>query len=317
MSSLTKCKKCGRWWPSNYECPCQTSEQGKEKKRDYKIRAVDFDGTLCENKWPEIGPMNMLLIYYLIDCQKKGDKIILWTCRIGEKLNNAVQACNYYGLRFDAINENLPEVLEWMVTDSRKIYADEYIDARSSDKFQLPFVKEGTPNNICIVDFVERMYGIELLQYQKDILNMLYGEHKIKKTTSEFCAECVHFNYCYNAERMTNIMYDTTVLVNRGLLVINDSKVQELGNKIRCANWQNVRTEILSRDNVEDSSSCPIIDDGIIEKIEQAVGFKLYDWQVHCLKGGYAETNGGRGNGHTFVHCLRILLSPNRKKLIY
>ena len=32
---------------------------------------------------------------------------------------------------FDAVNENLPETLEWMNDDSRKIFANEYIDDRS------------------------------------------------------------------------------------------------------------------------------------------------------------------------------------------
>ena len=30
---------------------------------NYKIIAVDFDGTLCENKWPEIGAVNESHIY--------------------------------------------------------------------------------------------------------------------------------------------------------------------------------------------------------------------------------------------------------------
>lgn len=110
---------------------------------NFKILAVDFDGTLCENKFPAIGPMNMKLIYYLIDRQKNGDKIVLWTCRTGEKLNWAVETCYYYGLRFDAINENLPEVLEWMGGDSRKIFAHEYYDDRACTTFKLPFIKGG------------------------------------------------------------------------------------------------------------------------------------------------------------------------------
>ena len=56
-----------------------------------QIIAVDFDGTLCENKWPEIGEPNTELIGYLIMMQKTvGAKIILWTCRIGEMLDRAV-----------------------------------------------------------------------------------------------------------------------------------------------------------------------------------------------------------------------------------
>ena len=48
-----------------------------------KIIAVDFDGTLCENRYPEIGKPNEKVINYLIKRQKEGDKLILWTCRCG------------------------------------------------------------------------------------------------------------------------------------------------------------------------------------------------------------------------------------------
>ena len=100
-----------------------------EKKN--KIIAVDFDGTLCENKWPEIGVANDELIEYLKKRQASGDKIILWTCRVGELLQQAVRFCYNRGLIFDAVNENLPETLEWMNDDSRKIWANEYIDDRN------------------------------------------------------------------------------------------------------------------------------------------------------------------------------------------
>ena len=70
-----------------------------------QIIAVDFDGTLCENKWPEIGEPNTELIGYLIMMQKTvGAKIILWTCRIGEMLDRAVNWCSEHGLEFDAVN---------------------------------------------------------------------------------------------------------------------------------------------------------------------------------------------------------------------
>ena len=95
------------------------------------IIAVDFDGTLCENKWPEIGEPNKELIGYLQKRQAAGDKLILWTCRAGELLEQAVKFCYDQGLIFDAVNENLPETLEWMNGDSRKIWANEYIDDRN------------------------------------------------------------------------------------------------------------------------------------------------------------------------------------------
>ncbi len=98
---------------------------------DFNIIAVDFDGTLCENKWPEIGEPNKELIAYLKKRQEAGDKLILWTCRVGEILKNAVAWSAEQGLIFDAVNENLPEVLEWMGGDTRKIFANEYIDDRN------------------------------------------------------------------------------------------------------------------------------------------------------------------------------------------
>ena len=71
-----------------------------------KIIAVDFDGTLCENRYPEIGEPNEELIKYLIKRQVDGDKLILWTCRCGDILEQAVNWCHDHGLVFDAVNDN-------------------------------------------------------------------------------------------------------------------------------------------------------------------------------------------------------------------
>lgn len=97
-----------------------------------QIIAVDFDGTLCENKWPEIGEPNTELIGYLIVMQKTvGAKVILWTCRVGEMLDKAVNWCSEHGLEFDAVNENLPHIIERFGSDTRKIFANMYIDDRN------------------------------------------------------------------------------------------------------------------------------------------------------------------------------------------
>ncbi len=97
-----------------------------------QIIAVDFDGTLCENKWPEIGEPNTNLIGYLIEMRKSfGAKIILWTCRVGEMLDKAVNWCSEHRLEFDAVNENLPHIVERFGSDTRKIFANVYIDDRN------------------------------------------------------------------------------------------------------------------------------------------------------------------------------------------
>lgn len=95
------------------------------------IIAVDFDGTLCENKWPEIGMPNEELIEYLKKRQTNGEKLILWTNRVGNRLDEAVKWSAEKGLVFDAVNENLPEIVEAFGVDPRKIFANEYIDDRN------------------------------------------------------------------------------------------------------------------------------------------------------------------------------------------
>lgn len=60
---------------------------------NFKIIATDFDGTLCENKWPDIGAPNYEVIDYLIEQRRCGCKIVLWTCRVAvhNKLFEAVE----------------------------------------------------------------------------------------------------------------------------------------------------------------------------------------------------------------------------------
>lgn len=104
--------------------------------------ATDFDGTLCEEKWPEIGEPNWEIINYLKFRRDSGAKIILWTCRTGQLLVNAVEWCKGVGLEFDAVNANLPEVIECFGGDSRKISATEYIEDLACTKFKLPYKKD-------------------------------------------------------------------------------------------------------------------------------------------------------------------------------
>lgn len=107
---------------------------------NYRIIAVDFDGTLCEDSYPEIGAPNIKLINYLKNQQMLGDRVILWTCRDGDRLKEALKWCaEKHELIFDAVNENLPGLIAAYGNNSRKIFADEYIDDRMSTRFKLPF----------------------------------------------------------------------------------------------------------------------------------------------------------------------------------
>jgi len=101
---------------------------------NYRIIAVDFDGTLCYSNWPELGEPNMPLIEYLRTQKKSGDKLILWTCRAGE----AKSKCLYTANAATSTDAEHPEMLAWLIekygNNSRKITCDYYID----DKAVLP-----------------------------------------------------------------------------------------------------------------------------------------------------------------------------------
>lgn len=95
------------------------------------IIAVDFDGTLTKGLWPDIAEPNTVLINELIHEREHGSKVILWTCRTGKYLQEAIDWCKEQGLIFDAVNQNIPELIERYGEDSRKVIADIYIDDKS------------------------------------------------------------------------------------------------------------------------------------------------------------------------------------------
>ena len=96
--------------------------------------AVDFDGTLCKHAFPKIGEQehnHKQLMDVLIKLQSQGHKLILWTNRGDNEqyksLTEAIEWCESKGLKFDAINNNLPTQKK-LSGYSPKIMADYYID---------------------------------------------------------------------------------------------------------------------------------------------------------------------------------------------
>lgn len=96
------------------------------------IIAVDFDGVLCENQFPEIGKPNYEVVSLVREMMDAGHEVVLWTSRNGQELKNAVKWCDDRGLHFCAVNEPAPsnaEAYDGMYeVPTRKIYADVYID---------------------------------------------------------------------------------------------------------------------------------------------------------------------------------------------
>jgi len=92
--------------------------------------ACDFDGTLAEDKYPEIGEPIWQTILCLKHEQNRGAKIILWTNRTHEPLKAAVAWCESQGIYFDAVNNNIQEVILAFKCNPRKVFANEYWDDR-------------------------------------------------------------------------------------------------------------------------------------------------------------------------------------------
>ena len=104
-----------------------------EKELFPPILAVDFDGTLVSNEFPNIGKPDWVLTEMVKEQQKKGWKLILWSCRTGEALQQAVDFCrNILGLKFDAVNDNIPEVQQYFGESTRKVFANLYLDDRNA-----------------------------------------------------------------------------------------------------------------------------------------------------------------------------------------
>jgi len=104
-----------------------------EHLRNLKI-AVDFDGTIVEHEYPDIGKEMLFAFETLKELQKHGALLILWTFRAGYELEQAVEFCRNKGIEFYAVNKSYPEEV-FDETISRKINADIFIDDRNVGGF--------------------------------------------------------------------------------------------------------------------------------------------------------------------------------------
>lgn len=96
--------------------------------------AVDFDGTIVEDRYPDIGKPKLFAFETLLELQKRKHMLILWTFREGEALEEAIAFCKKHGVEFYAVNKSFPEE-QWEPGQSRKINADIFIDDRNIGGF--------------------------------------------------------------------------------------------------------------------------------------------------------------------------------------
>ena len=98
------------------------------------IIAIDFDGTIVEDAYPNIGKPMIFAFETMKKLQSEGHRLILWTYRTDKKLQEAVDFCKQQGLEFYAINKSYPEE-EFDGKISRKINATFFVDDRNIGGF--------------------------------------------------------------------------------------------------------------------------------------------------------------------------------------
>ena len=98
------------------------------------IIAIDFDGTIVEDAYPNIGKPMIFAFETMKKLQSEGHRLILWTYRSDRKLQEAVDFCKQQGLEFYAINKSYPEE-EFDGKISRKINATFFVDDRNIGGF--------------------------------------------------------------------------------------------------------------------------------------------------------------------------------------
>lgn len=103
--------------------------------KDSKLIAVDFDGTIAEDGYPKVGKAKMFAFETLKKLQEDGHRLILWTYRHGQTLEDAVEFCRRNGIEFYAVNNSFSGEDFDPSKASRKLNADIFIDDRNLGGF--------------------------------------------------------------------------------------------------------------------------------------------------------------------------------------
>lgn len=100
-----------------------------------KLLAIDFDGTVVEDRYPAIGKPMIFAFETLKRLQQDGHRLILWTYRHGKALDEAVKFCRDNGIEFYAVNSSYEGEDFTKEKQSRKIGADIFVDDRNVGGF--------------------------------------------------------------------------------------------------------------------------------------------------------------------------------------
>jgi hypothetical protein len=101
------------------------------------IISIDFDGVIVEDKYPNIGKIKEGAKEVINELfHNKDNVLILNTCRANSHLQEAKHFLKEHNIPFHLINENTPSLIAKHGGDTRKIYADVYIDDKNLGGFQ-------------------------------------------------------------------------------------------------------------------------------------------------------------------------------------
>ena len=119
------------------------------------IIAIDFDGCIVEDQYPEIGPIMPGAKESINALYDAGFCIIINSCRAREAERNMETWLDAVGIHYCHINENCRERIVKYRTDCRKISADCYIDDKGlfSPDFALRHDAWGIILNIVFAKF--------------------------------------------------------------------------------------------------------------------------------------------------------------------
>jgi len=96
------------------------------------IIAVDFDGVLHFGEYPHIGAPSFEAKDALSEFKKAGHYVIIWTCRNGDLLLKAINWLVENEFLFDRVNDQEPANAAQYGDNTRKVYADVYIDDKNA-----------------------------------------------------------------------------------------------------------------------------------------------------------------------------------------
>lgn len=142
------------------------------------VIAVDFDGTIVEHRYPRIGEEIPFAVETLKLLQQDKHRLILWSVREGELLDEAVEWCRARGLEFYAVNKDYPEEEKGHNGFSRKLKADMFIDDRNLG---------GLPDWGQIYQMIKEKKTFEEIYSQKEFEEDPYKKKK-KKGWFPFCS---------------------------------------------------------------------------------------------------------------------------------